>query len=47
MPLEELLEWLNVKGRHHFADVTKTAQRLQTIASTSYQLPAQLLDSVK
>jgi hypothetical protein len=46
MPLEELLEWLNVKGRHHFADVTKTAQRLQTIAGTSYQLPAPLLDSV-
>jgi hypothetical protein len=46
MPLEELMEWLNEKGRHHFADVGKTAERLQALARTSYQLPETLLASI-
>jgi hypothetical protein len=46
MPLDELVEWLNARGRHRFTDVAKTAQRLQTIASNSYVLPDALLESV-
>lgn len=46
LPLATLMDWLDEKGRHHFADVAKTAQDLQQIARTSYQLPAPLQESI-
>jgi transposase len=46
MPLDELAAWLERQGRGSFADVERTAQKLQTIAHTSYQLPAPPAESV-
>jgi transposase len=45
-PLEELASWLEQQGRGSFADVERTAQKLQTIAHDSYQLPTPLAESV-
>ena len=45
-PLEELASWLSQQGRGSFADVGRTAQKLQSIAHASYQLPAPLAESV-
>ncbi len=46
MPLDELAAWLSQQGRGSFADVERTAQKLQTIAHDSYQLPSPLSESV-
>jgi transposase len=40
MPLADLAAWLDAHGRHHFADPTATAQRLQAVARDSFDLPA-------
>ena len=46
MPFDELVEWLDVKGKRRFAHPEDNAQRLQQIANDSYRLPDQWLESV-
>jgi transposase len=46
MPFEELVEWLDVKGKRRFAQPEDNARRLQQIAETSYRLPEAWLASV-
>lgn len=46
MPFDELVEWLDVKGKRRFADPEANARRLQQVAENSYQLPADWLDAV-
>jgi transposase len=46
MPFEELVEWLDVKGKRRFADPEDNARRLQKVAEDSYQLPEDWLASV-
>ncbi len=46
MPFDELVEWLDVKGKRRFAQPEENARRLQQIANESYQLPDEWLDSV-
>src|ERR671916_1023220 len=42
LPFEELVEFIDVKGKRRFADPTANARRLQEIAHDSYRLPAAL-----
>jgi hypothetical protein len=46
MPFEELVEWLDVKGKRRFAQPEDNARRLRQIAETSYRLPEAWLASV-
>jgi hypothetical protein len=32
LPFDELVEWLNQRGKRHFADPQETARRLQAVA---------------
>ena len=38
MPFDDLVEWLDVKGKRRFAQPEDNARRLQRIAQDSYQL---------
>lgn len=42
LPFDELVEWLDEKGKHRFADPEGTARRLQRVAQESYSLPEAL-----
>lgn len=46
MPFDDLVEWLDVKGKRRFADPQDNARRLQRIAQDSYQLPEAWLTAV-
>lgn len=46
MPFDELVEWLDVKGKRRFADPEDNARRLQQVAENSYQLPEEWLAAV-
>ena len=46
MPFDELVEWLDVKGKRRFSQPEDNARRLQKIASDSYPLPDEWLASV-
>lgn len=46
MPFDDLVEWLDVKGKRRFAQPEDNARRLQQIANDSYQLPPEWLGSV-
>jgi len=46
MPFEELVEWLDVKGKRRFAQPEENARRLQHIAQDSYRLPTDWLATV-
>jgi transposase len=46
MPFDELVEWLDVKGKRRFAQPEDNATRLQRIAQDSYRLPDECLASV-
>jgi len=46
MPFDELVEWLDTKGKRRFPKPEDNARRLQQIAKDSYQLPDEWLDSV-
>ena len=46
MPFDELVEWLDVIGKHRFANPADNARRLQRIAQDSYQLPESWLAAV-
>jgi len=46
MPFDDLVEWLDVKGKRRFADPEDNARRLQRIAQDSYQLPDEWLTAV-
>jgi transposase len=46
MPFEDLVEWLDTKGKRRFSQPEDNARRLQQIAIDSYQLPDAWLDSV-
>jgi hypothetical protein len=46
MPFDELVEWLDVKGKRRFAQPEENARRLQRIAQDSYQLPDDWLAAV-
>jgi transposase len=39
MPFDELVEWLDVRGKRHFADPQHNARILQQVARQSYVLP--------
>jgi transposase len=39
MPFDELVEWLDVRGKRHFADPQHNARILQQVARDSYVLP--------
>jgi len=41
MPFDELVEWIDVKGKRRFANPQENARKLQKIAADSYQLPAE------
>jgi hypothetical protein len=38
LPFDELVEWLDQRGKRHFADPQETARRLQAVARDSYPL---------
>ena len=46
MPFDELVEWLDVKGKRRFSQPEDKARRLQQIARDSYQLPDGWLGAV-
>lgn len=46
MPFDDLVEWLDVKGKRRFTDPEDNARRLQRIAQNSYQLPEAWLTAV-
>lgn len=46
MPFDDLVEWLDVKGKRRFADPEDNARRLRRIAQDSYQLPPEWLAAV-
>ena len=46
MPFDELVEWLDVKGKRRFAEPEDNARRLQQVAENSYQLPEEWLEAV-
>lgn len=46
MPFDDLVEWLDVKGKRRFADPEDNARRLRRIAQDSYQLPEEWLTAV-
>jgi transposase len=46
MPFDELVEWLDVKGKRRFADPEANARKLVRVAEDSYRLPAPWLESV-
>jgi len=46
MPFDELVEWLDVHGKRHFANPAENARRLQRIASDSYPLSKPLQPAV-
>lgn len=46
MPFDDLVEWLDVKGKRRFAQPEDNASRLQRIAQDSYRLPDDWLASV-
>lgn len=46
MPFDELVEWLDVKGKRRFSQPEDNARRLQQIAHDSYQLPDDWLGAV-
>lgn len=46
MPFDDLVEWLDVKGKRRFADPEDNARRLQQVAENSYQLPEEWLEAV-
>jgi transposase len=46
MPFDDLVEWLDVKGKRRFAQPDDNARRLQQIAQDSYRLPEEWLASV-
>lgn len=39
MPFDELVEWLDVKGKRRFPNPEENARKLQQVANDSYQLP--------
>jgi transposase len=39
MPFEDLVEWLDVKGKRHFAHPEENARKLQQVAEDAYRLP--------
>lgn len=39
MPFDDLVEWLDVKGKRRFPNPEDNARRLQQVAADSYQLP--------
>jgi hypothetical protein len=46
MPFDELVEWLDAKGKRRFSQPEDNARRLQKIAHDSYQLPDDWLGAV-
>jgi transposase len=46
MPFDDLVEWLDVRGKRRFAQPEDNARRLQRIAHDSYQLPEEWLAAV-
>lgn len=46
IPFDELVEWLDVKGKRRFANPEDNARRLQKVAEDSYQLPEDWLAAV-
>ncbi|MCA9971078.1 MAG: IS110 family transposase [Anaerolineales bacterium] len=46
MPFDELVEWLDIKGKRRFANPEDNARRLQQIAQDSYPLPDDWLATV-
>lgn len=46
MPFDDLVEWLDVKGKRRFSQPEDNARRLQQIAEDSYQLPHEWLAAV-
>lgn len=46
MPFDDLVEWLDVKGKRRFSQPEENARRLQKIAHDSYHLPEPWLASV-
>lgn len=41
MPFEELVEWLDVKGKRRFTNPEENARKLQRVAQDAYRLPAE------
>jgi transposase len=39
MPFDDLVEWLDVKGKRRFTNPEENARKLQRVASDAYQLP--------
>ncbi len=46
IPFDDLVEWLDVKGKRRFAQPEENARRLQLIAQESYRLPDDWLAAV-
>jgi len=46
MPFDELVEWLDVRGKRRFADPQDNARTLQQVARDSYTLPSALQQPV-
>ena len=46
MPFDDLVEWIDVKGKRRFAQPEENAKRLLQVAQDSYQLPDEWLESV-
>jgi transposase len=46
MPFDDLVEWLDVKGKRRFADPEDNARRLRQVAENSYRLPEEWLEAV-
>jgi transposase len=46
MPFDELVEWLDVRGKRRFADPQANARTLQQVAHDSYALPSALQQPV-
>lgn len=46
MPVEELAEYINKKGKGHFANPEELASTIQKAARSSYRLPKTITDSV-
>lgn len=46
LPFDELVDWVDQKGKHRFADPEDTARRLQRVAQESYPLPDALQSPV-
>ena len=46
MPFDELVEWLDVKGKRRFPNPEENARKLQQVATDAYHLPDEWADTV-